>query len=49
MRPLALHASSPATAPHHRRVIHIEYAPAPLPAPLRWYETETPPTPHPPR
>jgi ectoine hydroxylase-related dioxygenase (phytanoyl-CoA dioxygenase family) len=37
MRPLCLHASSPASNPHHRRVVHIEYAAAPLPAPLRWH------------
>jgi len=32
MRPLLLHASSPATEPHHRRVLHIEYANCDLPA-----------------
>jgi ectoine hydroxylase-related dioxygenase (phytanoyl-CoA dioxygenase family) len=37
-RPLILHASAPATAPAHRRVVHIEYAAAELPAPLEWYE-----------
>ena len=31
MRPLILHASSPADAPGHRRVIHLEYAAEPLP------------------
>jgi ectoine hydroxylase-related dioxygenase (phytanoyl-CoA dioxygenase family) len=37
MRPLLLHASSPATNPSHRRVIHIEFAPeGSLPSPLRW-------------
>jgi phytanoyl-CoA dioxygenase PhyH len=36
-RPLLLHASSPAAHPRHRRVIHIEYAARPLPAPLRWH------------
>lgn len=37
MRPLLLHASSPARAPRHRRVIHVEYAPGDiLPAPLAW-------------
>lgn len=37
MRPLLLHASSPARTPNHRRVIQIEYAPADaLPPPLRW-------------
>jgi ectoine hydroxylase-related dioxygenase (phytanoyl-CoA dioxygenase family) len=38
MRPLILHASSPAKKPRHRRVIHLEYAANPLPAPLRWSE-----------
>jgi ectoine hydroxylase-related dioxygenase (phytanoyl-CoA dioxygenase family) len=37
MRPLLLHASSPATLPSHRRVVHIEYAAAALPAPLQWH------------
>lgn len=37
VRPLLLHASSPATKPSRRRVIQIEYAPADsLPPPLRW-------------
>jgi ectoine hydroxylase-related dioxygenase (phytanoyl-CoA dioxygenase family) len=37
MRPLLLHASSPAANPDHRRVIHIEYAPRDvLPPPLEW-------------
>jgi ectoine hydroxylase-related dioxygenase (phytanoyl-CoA dioxygenase family) len=37
MRPLLLHASSPAKAPAHRRVLHLEFAPAGLlPAPLAW-------------
>lgn len=35
-RPLLLHASSQATAPAHRRVVHIEFAAEDLPAPLRW-------------
>jgi Phytanoyl-CoA dioxygenase (PhyH) len=38
MRPLSHHASSPATRPKHRRVIHIEYASGDLPAGLRWFE-----------
>ena len=38
MRPLLLHASSPAKKPRHRRVIHIEYAASPLPKGLRWHE-----------
>ncbi len=38
MRPLLLHASSPARNPRHRRVIHLEYASAGLPGGLRWFE-----------
>ncbi len=38
MRPLLLHASSAATAPGHRRVLHLEYAAEPLPGGLRWRE-----------
>jgi ectoine hydroxylase-related dioxygenase (phytanoyl-CoA dioxygenase family) len=37
MRPLLLHASSIATVPSHRRVIHLEYASLPLPSGLVWY------------
>ena len=40
MRPLCLHASSPATSPRHRRVIHIEFASCALPEPLQWYERQ---------
>jgi ectoine hydroxylase-related dioxygenase (phytanoyl-CoA dioxygenase family) len=37
MKPLIVHASSAAKSPHHRRVIHIEYAPINLlPAQLEW-------------
>jgi ectoine hydroxylase-related dioxygenase (phytanoyl-CoA dioxygenase family) len=36
MCPLTLHASAPADAPAHRRVIHIEYANRDLPAGLDW-------------
>lgn len=36
MRPLLLHASSPAAAPKHRRVVHLEFAVEPLPGRLRW-------------
>lgn len=36
MSPLLLHASSPATSPHHRRVVHIEYAACELAEPLEW-------------
>jgi ectoine hydroxylase-related dioxygenase (phytanoyl-CoA dioxygenase family) len=39
MRPLILHASSPATQPTHRRVLHLEFAPAGLlPHELDWAE-----------
>ncbi|MHA7634683.1 phytanoyl-CoA dioxygenase family protein [Corallococcus sp. M7] len=37
MRPLLLHASSPARAPAHRRVIHLEFAARPLPGGLQWH------------
>lgn len=37
MRPLLLHASSPATSPRHRRVIHIDYAGVDLPSGLSWF------------
>jgi hypothetical protein len=36
MRPLLLHASSPARPPSHRRVIHLEFGPSALPLGLRW-------------
>ena len=38
MRPLLLHASSEASAPAHRRVIHLEYAACALPGGLEWAE-----------
>ncbi|PTL76753.1 phytanoyl-CoA dioxygenase family protein [Vitiosangium sp. GDMCC 1.1324] len=38
MRPLLLHASSSATAPVHRRVLHLEYAAESLPDGLEWHE-----------
>ena len=38
MRPLLLHASWPAEAPQHRRVIHIEYGTQDLPNGLCWHE-----------
>jgi ectoine hydroxylase-related dioxygenase (phytanoyl-CoA dioxygenase family) len=38
MRPLLLHASSPADCPTHRRVLHIEYAMHQLPNGLEWFE-----------
>ena len=37
MRPLLLHASSPAVDPKHRRVIHIDYASVDLPLGLTWF------------
>lgn len=40
-RPLILHASSPATTPAHRRVVHIEFAADELPAPLDWHSRVT--------
>ncbi len=45
MRPLLIHASSPASGAIHRRVIHIDYACAPLDGGLRWAEPETCPGP----
>ncbi len=39
MKPLLLHASSKATTPAHRRVVHLEFAPHDaLAAKLAWYE-----------
>jgi ectoine hydroxylase-related dioxygenase (phytanoyl-CoA dioxygenase family) len=38
MRPLLLHASSPASVPKHRRVIHLEFAVDELPDGLVWAE-----------
>ena len=37
MRPLLLHASSPAQTPAHRRVLHLEWAAQNLPEPLNWH------------
>ena len=37
-RPLILHASSQATVPGHRRVVHLDFAAEELPEPLAWYE-----------
>lgn len=37
MRPLLLHASSPARNPDHRRVLHLEYAGCNLAEPLEWH------------
>lgn len=39
MFPLLLHASSLATYPKHRRVIHLEYCSAQLNSCLTWYES----------
>jgi ectoine hydroxylase-related dioxygenase (phytanoyl-CoA dioxygenase family) len=36
MRPLLLHASSPAAVPGHRRVIHLEFAAQSLPGRMQW-------------
>jgi ectoine hydroxylase-related dioxygenase (phytanoyl-CoA dioxygenase family) len=36
MRPALLHASSPSKSPGARRVVHLEFASDPLPAPLAW-------------
>ena len=38
MRPLLLHASSPARHPRHRRIIHLEWAARELPGLLNWRE-----------
>lgn len=37
MRPLLLHASSPSTAPAHRRVIHLDFAADALPGGVEWH------------
>lgn len=36
MRPLLLHASHPARLPSRRRVLHLDYAAAPLPGGVEW-------------
>lgn len=38
MRPLLLHASSPATSPARRRVVHLEFANEDLPGSLEWHD-----------
>lgn len=38
MRPLLLHASSPALHPTNRRVLHFEYSSSNLPSELEWYD-----------
>ena len=40
MRPLLLHSSRAAVCPGRRRVIHLEFAAAPLPPPLEWHLQE---------
>jgi hypothetical protein len=37
MRPLVFHASGKASAPNHRRVIHLECCSMSLPPPLEWF------------
>lgn len=44
MRPLLLHASSPAQVPRHRRVLHIEFAGRELPPGLAWRWADPPPS-----
>ena len=39
-RPLLLHASSPATVPGRRRVVHFEFAVGDLPAGLQWHRRD---------
>jgi len=36
IRPLILHASSPANSASHRRILHVEFGPPSLPGGLRW-------------
>jgi ectoine hydroxylase-related dioxygenase (phytanoyl-CoA dioxygenase family) len=38
MRPLLLHASSAASVPRHRRVMHFEYSSCDLPGGMEWFE-----------
>ena len=38
MRPLPLHASARSDSPHHRRVLHLEFAAFGLPENLCWHE-----------
>jgi ectoine hydroxylase-related dioxygenase (phytanoyl-CoA dioxygenase family) len=39
MRTLLLHASSAASEPKHRRVLHFEYSSLDLPGGLEWFDT----------
>jgi ectoine hydroxylase-related dioxygenase (phytanoyl-CoA dioxygenase family) len=41
MRPLLLHASSPSQLPGHRRVVHLDFASAHLPAGMQWHAEST--------
>ena len=36
MKALTVHASAPASAPAHRRVLHVDFSTAELPKPLEW-------------
>jgi len=36
MKALTVHASDPASAPAHRRVLHLDFSTSDLPAPLEW-------------
>ena len=38
MKPLLIHASSPASHPKHRRVLHFEFSADDLPGGLEWYD-----------
>ncbi len=42
MRPLIAHASGKREGPGHRRIVHLEFAAEPLPAPLEWHESVSP-------
>ena len=42
MSPLTIHASSIAEKPHHRRVIHLDYANVQLGGTLEWFEQSFP-------
>ncbi len=41
MRPLLLHASSPASVPGHRRVVHLDFASTQLPNGMQWFAEST--------
>ena len=42
MRPLLAHASGKREREGHRRIVHLEFAGEPLPAPLEWHEMVSP-------